>query len=329
LIVCRGADYAMKLTLLSLAAAAAASCVLPSQYNWTSTDALAEPQDWISLRDFTTAPYKGKTLVYATTFAGPSKWSSMSFGLISDWSEMGYASQTALESPTVSPNLIYFAPKDIWVLAYQWTSTLLSYRTSKDPSDPKKWSEAKGLLPSSVNLPRDCVTGPIDAALIGDDERMHLFWACDNGRIYRVDMPIGDFPGTFGADYEVALEDQNKLNVFEAPQIYRLKDQQKYLMTVEAIGRVGRFMRSFTSDSLTGAWVPNAATEGTPFAGYYNSDADWTKDVSQGELVRVSADQTMTVDPCNLELLYTGYDPRIQGGFNEIPYRPAVLTLAR
>jgi endo-1,4-beta-xylanase len=311
------------------------NCPLPSTYRWKSSGILATPKNGnINLRDFTTAPYKGGHLVYATT-QNATVWSSTAFGVVSDLSKLGSAPQTAMApvlGSTISPSLFFFRPKNIWVLAYQWTAAgTFAYRTSTDPADVTRWSSEKPLFTGTIT---GSGTGPIDQAIIGDGKNMYLFFCGDNGKIYRASTPQGSFPGSFGNVSTIALSDTTA-NLFEAVQVYTINGQNngqgRYLMIVEAFGpSTNRYFRSFTATSLDGTWTPQAATPTNPFASKDNTGVTWTKDISHGDIVRINPDQRNLIDPCNLQMLFQGRDPTDNSGtFSVLPYRPGLLTLEK
>lgn len=295
---------------------------LPETFKWKSTGALAEPKSgWVSLKDFSCVVYNNRYIVYMSTVdnAGNYGGAMMSFA---HWSDMAKATQYPIPVGGVAPTLIYFTPKKIWVLMYEWGPWPFCYLTSTDPTNPTGWSAPHELYGGSS----------IDETVICNKTTAYLFFANDNGNIYRASMPIADFPGTF-TNAKIIMTD-TRAKLFEAVQVYKVKGTNQYLMIVEAMGRAGRYFRCFTATDLAGSWTPLAASESNPFAGNANvtfSDGHaWTSDISSGDLVRRNPDQTQTIDPSYLQFLYQGLGPHAAAlGYNQLPWRPALLTLER
>ena len=295
------------------------TCPLPTTFRWTSTAALAQPKSgWVSLKDFSSVVYNNQRIVYMSTVDGAGAYGGamMTF---TDWPQMAAATQTPLPYGGIAPTLIYFKPKNIWVLMYEWGPWSFTYLTSTDPTKPT-WQGPFKLYDGAS----------IDETVLCTSTTCYLFFANDDGTIHRASMAIGDFPGAF-TNATTILTD-TKENLFEAVQVYTVKGANLYLMLVEAMGTAGRYFRSFTATDLGGAWTPLAATESNPFAGKANvtfSGAAWTGDISSGDLVRDNPDETQTVDPCNLQLLYQGVVPNTISDYNKLPWQPGVLTLVR
>jgi len=304
------------------------NCPFPTSFKWSSTGPLADPKSpaghtFVSLKDFTVAKSGDQFVVYASVYdTTAAAYSGVNINF-TDWSQMGAAPQTYMGSEptgaTVAPTLFYFTPKSIWVLTYQWG---FKYATTTDPTKPSTWSSPKTLLTGGPSA-------AIDQTVICDSTNCYIFFAGDNGNIYRSSMPIGNFPGTFNGYQTILTDAQN--NLFESVEVYSVQGTGKYLMIVEAIGSGGRYFRAFSSTSLGGTFtaVQGASTEATPFAGKNNvtfSAGAWTNDISHGDIVRNDPSETQTVDPCNLQFLYQGFDKTMSASYNSIPYRPALLT---
>lgn len=227
---------------------------------------------------------------------------------------------------------VYFEPQKLWYLVYQNGNA--AYSTNPDISNPAGWTAPKVFYPNGTpeTIQKGLEGGYwVDMWVVCDETHCHLFSSDDNGRLYRSDTPIDQFPNGMNEPV-IALQD-TKNNLFEASTVYRVgKDQ--YLLAVECIGTGDspgglRYFRSWTSSSLKGPWAPLAATQQHPFLGEVNVEfpgGRWTDSISHGELIRTNVDQTLSVEPCEMRYLYQGIDPKASATYNALPWHLALAT---
>jgi len=314
------------------------TCEFPTTFRWRSSGVLVSPKsdpshNLVSVKDPTIVFFDSRYHVYATTANTAGNWNMVYFNF-TDWSTAKdaphyYMDRTpGFEGYHCAPHVFYFRPHKKWYLIQQ--SQPPQYSTNDDISQPDKWTRPQNFF---AQMPAGTPELPIDYWVICDETHCYLFFTGDNGRLYRTRTRIEDFPNGFGS-LSVALEESNRNDLFEGSATYKIKGTNKYLTIIEAIGANGRYYRAWTSDRLDGTWTPLGGKESNPFAGAVNVTyepgvADWTNDVSHGELIRDGYDETMTIDPCRLELLYQGRDPASGGEYSQLPYRLGLLRFVR
>jgi len=310
---------------------------LPLQ--WKSTGVLIKPisddtHTVVSVKDPTVVCYNDRWHVFATVYSTSAKTWNMVYLNFKDWSDAPNAKLYFMDqNPNLrgyhcAPNLFYFRPHKKWYLIFQ--SQQPQYTTSDDLSKPESWPKPQDFFQTK---PAGAPQLWIDYWMICDDTHAYLFFTGDNGRLYRSRTKLEDFPKGM-SDPEIAIQGPRN-DVFEGSMTYRIKGTGTYLTLVEAIGPA-RYYRAWTSDRLDGQWipVPDADTWPKPFAGINNVTFEdgvspWTKDISHGELIRDGYDETMTIDPGNLQLLYQGRDPTVNGRYELLPYQLGLLKLDR
>ncbi|ONK10554.1 non-reducing end alpha-L-arabinofuranosidase family hydrolase [Streptomyces sp. MP131-18] len=312
---------------------------LPSSFQWTSPGPVVSVKpdsshDVVSVKDPTVVQYDGEWQVYFTVANTDGAW-SLAHTSFTDWSQANEAPHTFLDTnPDIgnryaaAPHLFYFEPRDEWHLVYQ--TGLPSYSVSDDPGDPHSWSAPRNYQDEMPDIVRENIGNGhwLDYWVICDDTMCYLFSADDNGHLYRAETTVAEFPEGFD-NTRIVLEDTPN-NLFEGEAVYYVEDTGTYLLIMEAIGSDGRrWYRSFTADTLDSPWQPLADTQDNPFARANNvsfPQGAWTQDISHGELLRNGYDQRMTIDSCELQLLYQGLDPAAGGDYSQLPWHLGLAT---
>jgi enterochelin esterase-like enzyme len=318
------------------AAETVATSTIAAPFRWTASDVLIEPvsddeHQILSVKDPSVVRFNDRWHVYATTANAPGGWSIVYLSF-KDWSDAADAKpyyideNPALRGYHCAPQVFYFRPQKKWYLIYQ--SQHPQFSTTDDLAKPETWTPPENFFASN---PPEMPRLPIDYWVICDDTHAYLFFTGDNGRLYRSRTTLEDFPNGMSAPETIIEETRETL--FEGSMTYKIKGTDKYLTLVEGLGP-SRYYRAYLADRLDGEWtpIPGADTYEHPFAGPSNVTFEdgvepWTSDISHGELLRDGYDETLTIDPQNLRMLFQGRAPDSGGDYHELPYRLGLLTL--
>jgi len=249
-----------------------------------------------------------------------------------DWKEADRAPRhlLSLHDPYYgAPQIFYFRPHRRWYLIYQIGDKNHdppfgpACSTTADLGDPKSWSKPRWLFPEGS--PK---RNWLDFWVICDQAKAHLFYTSLDGRMWRSETNLAQFPANW-SEPQVVLQ----ADIFEASHTYKLKGQDKYLTIVEAQGDRRRYYKAYVADRLDGPWRGLADSRQKPFAAFSNvaQQKEWTANISHGELLRAGVDETMEIDPGDVRFLFQGAsDAEYRGNpYGKIPWRLGILEMAR
>jgi len=308
-------------------------------YAWSSTGPLisAIPDAThriVSLKDPTAVFYNNQWLVYATTADTSGNW-NMVYLNFPTWNQAAAAQPYYMDATPgfsgyhCAPELFYFTPQNKWYLIYQ--SGPPQYSTAADPTQPQTWTEPQSFFATQPSN----VSGWLDFWVTCDSANCYLFFTDDGGDFYRSQTSVADFPNGFNTP-QLIMHATTAGDLFESARVYSLKGSTQYLAIVEAMGgpSAHRYFRAFLANSLDGIWTPisGANSFATPFLGQgdvtFNSGVPaWTLDFSHGEVLRTGYDETLQVDPNNLQFLYQGDNPAVNApSYSQIPWQLGLAT---
>ncbi len=311
--------------------------LLAGRFRWSIGPPLVSPAEspddaYYSVKDPSIVFHEGRWHLFCTV-RGVNRSHRIEYLTFTDWHAIGSARRRMLTMHPgyfCAPEVFFFAPQGKWYLICQasdeaWDPKYgAAYATTTNIEDAGSWS---ALTPLGAR-PADGKAG-LDYWVICDEAKAYLFFTTLDGRMWREETSLQDFPRGWS---EPALAIQG--DIFEASHTYRLQGLDKYLTVVEAQGGHGwRYFKAYLADRLDGEWTPLAASREQTFASMANATPDgerWTDCISHGELLRTGIDQTLEVDPANLRCLFQGVLDLDRNGkpYGQIPWRLGLLTPA-
>jgi len=308
--------------------------LLGGRFRWRVSQPLVTPLErpgdtCYSVKDPSIVHYQGRWHLFCT-IRGQNRSHQVEYLTFGDWKGTDKAKRHLLKMHRgyfCAPQVFYFRPHKKWYLICQasdesWEPKYATaYATSTNITDPASWSPLAPL----GHRQADGKSG-LDFWVICDDAKAHLFFTTLDGRMWREETSLADFP-TGWSEPVLAI----KGDIFEASHTYKLKGLDKYLTIVEAQGGHGwRYFKAYLADRLDGKWTPLADTKENTFASMANTQPEgkrWTDSISHGELLRAGFDERLEVDPTNLRFLFQGVADKERAGkpYGQIPWRLGML----
>ena len=288
---------------------------------------------WLAVKDPSVVRFGGKWHLFCTLRKDKKGDGRIRIGYTSfgDWGKAKDANWSVLKLTMGyhgAPQIFFFEPHKKWYLIYQAEDQTRDlkygpcFSTNEDITRSNDWT-----LPEPLYRVPDGKKAGLDFWVICDDENAHLFFTSLNGRMWRAQTRLQDFPNRGWSEPKVCL----KADIFEASHTYALKGQNRYLTIVEAQNGKRRYFKGYIADSLNGNWNPVAATRDKPLVSplnVVNQNSSWATSYSHGEFLRSGFNQKLEIDPDDLQLLFQGASDKEyqRGGYGDIRWRLGLLT---
>ena len=306
------------------------------EFTWKVGELVLAPKsrdgyEWYSVKDPSAVFHEGRWHLFCT-LRGKPRSHTVEYLTFTDWQDANQAERHILPMHPgyfCAPQVFYFSPQKKWYLIFQasdesWEPKYQpAFSTNEHVTAWKSWSKPKplfGYKPKNLK-------GWLDFWIICDAQKAHLFFTSLDGRMWRAETKLHDFPHGWSQPIVVLQGD-----VFEASHTYKLKGRDTYLTLIEAQHGYGwRYYKAYLADRLDGEWKELAATRAKTFASMKNvtqtSSERWTDSISHGELLRWGYDEKLEVDPGNLQFLFQGVTDKAKAGktYGEIPWRLGIL----
>lgn len=287
---------------------------------------------WLAIKDPSIVRYEGQWHLFCTLRKNKTGDGRIRIGYLrfNDWSEAAQANWSVLDLTDDyhgAPQIFYFTPHQTWYLIYQASDEKRGlaygpcYSTNPRIDDPAGWTKPQPLYV----VPEGKKAG-LDFWVICDESKAYLFFTSLDGRMWRAETSLDQFPATGWSEPVVALE----ADIFEASHTYRLAGREQFVTLVEAQAPGRRYFKAFAADRLDGQWRPLADTPAKPFVSplnVVNQDESWADSYSHGEFLRAGYDQRLEIDPASPKILFQGAsDAEYRGApYGNIPWRLGLL----